>query len=262
MYNAGPKAAAAWRALFGRVFADAGLDVRMIEHGWPRPIEALWDEPGLFSAFMCGWPFARSTVGMQAIAAPVPSPARYRSLARYCSDYLVREDSGWTTLEETFGRRFGWMAESSQSGFNAPRADLARHVSPQRSRLFAEAIGPLGNPARTLEALRERRVDVVALDGFYIDLVRHHDPEKLAGLRVVGSTPWTPIPLLVAAPGIDAALVEGLRRQLLGLHEVPAYTPLLADVLLTRFDAPAPGAYAELERLARISLEAGYDAIR
>jgi ABC-type phosphate/phosphonate transport system substrate-binding protein len=262
MYNAGPRAAAAWRALFERVFADLALDIRMVEHGLPTPIDALWQEPDLCCAFMCGWPFARSSRGMQAIAAPVPSPPRYRSLPRYCSDFLVREESGWTTLQDTFGHRFGWMAPDSQSGFNAPRAHLARFAAAGRPLLFSEVSGPYGNPARTLEALRTGRVDVVALDGFYLDLVRHHDPEKLAGLRAVGSTAWTPIPLLVAAPGVDAAVVERLRNHLTGLHGMPAYAPLLREVLLERFVHPDLEAYPALEEMARLAEQVGYAAIR
>jgi hypothetical protein len=120
MYNAGPRAAAAWRTLFGRVFADLALDIRIIEHGWPDPIDALWQRPDLCGAFMCGWPFVRSARAIQPIAAPVPSPPRYAGLPRYCSEFLVRADSGWTSLAQTFGHRFGWMAADSQSGFNAP----------------------------------------------------------------------------------------------------------------------------------------------
>ena len=69
MYEAVPAAATAWRALFARVFADLALDIRIVEHKFPQPIEALWAEPELCCAFMCGWPFARSTAGMRAIAA-------------------------------------------------------------------------------------------------------------------------------------------------------------------------------------------------
>ena len=125
MYDAVPAAAAAWRALFGRVFADLALDIRIVEHKFPQPIDALWAEPDLCCAFMCGWPFARSAAGMQAIAAPVPSPTRYGQLPRYCSDYIAREESGFERIEDAFGYRFGWMAENSHSGFNAPRAHLA-----------------------------------------------------------------------------------------------------------------------------------------
>jgi ABC-type phosphate/phosphonate transport system substrate-binding protein len=262
MYNAGPKAAAAWHALFERVFADTPIDIDVIEHGFPQPIESLWAEPGLCCAFMCGWPFARSPLAMQPIAAPVPSPARYQSLPRYCSDFLVREESGWKRVEDGFGARFGWMAENSQSGFNAPRAHLARLRGSGRDSLFSEVRGPLGNPVKVIEALRNRDVDMAALDGFYVDLVRYHDPAKLEGLAVVGSTPWTAIPLLVAAPAVAAATVGALRAHLLTLHEREDYGPLLREVLLERFTAPDPHHYAELDEMARRAEQSGYATIR
>jgi ABC-type phosphate/phosphonate transport system substrate-binding protein len=261
MYEAGPRATAAWRALFERVFADAGVDVTIVEHRFPQPIEALWAEPDLGCAFMCGWPFARSTLGQQPIAAPVPSPPRYAHLPRYFSDYLARAASGWKTLEQSFGHRFGWMAEGSHSGFNAPRAHLATFATAQRPRLFSESIGPLGNPARAIEALGEGRVDVIAIDGYYVDLVRFHDPLRMEGLVTIGSTPWAPIPLLVAAPGIAHATVKKLRDVLVGLHELPTYRPLMDAVLLERFVIPDAAAYAETESMRERAEAAGYGAI-
>ena len=56
MYNAGTEAAAAWRALFSRVFTDLEVPIEIIEHKWPQPIDLLWKEPALCCAFMCGWP--------------------------------------------------------------------------------------------------------------------------------------------------------------------------------------------------------------
>ena len=261
MYNAVPGAARAWRALFGRVFADAGLEVEVVEHGWPDPIADLWARPSLCGAFMCGWPFTKSP-GMQAIAAPVPSPARYEGLPRYCSEFLVREESGWRTLEETFGHRFGWMAADSQSGFNAPRARLAQYVSAERPNLYAEVRGPLGAPMKALEALKAGEVDVTALDSYFLDLCRHHEPVRLAGIRCVATTAWTPIPLLVAAPGIDRAMVERLAHVLEGIHERPEYRPLLADALVSRFVRPDLPSYSVLGEMAVRAAAAGYAAIR
>jgi ABC-type phosphate/phosphonate transport system substrate-binding protein len=262
MYSTGPHAAAAWRALFTQVFREAGVDIEIVEHGWPKPIASLWAEPGLASAFMCGWPFVRSTAGMQAIAAPVPSPARYEGLPRYCSDYVVRAGSGWTTLEETFGHRFGWMAADSQSGFNAPRAHLSTFLRDDRHSLFSSVVGPLGAPVTTLDALREGRVDVIALDSFWLDLLRHHEPERLEGLRIVASTPWTPIPLLVAAPAIEGSVVAVLRETLIGFHREPAHAPLLGDVLLRKFVPPEVERYAELEHMAESAIRSDYATIR
>ncbi len=261
MYNAGPKAAAAWRALFTRVFADTGFAMEWIEHRWPQPIAELWGRADLGCDFMCGWPFARSGQ-MQPIAAPVPSPPRYEHQSRYCSEFLVRASSGWATLEETFGRRFGWMAADSQSGFNAPRAHLARFVTTERPALFSEVRGPLGSPMKALDALRAGEIDVVALDGYFLDLVRHHEPGRVEGLACVGVTEWTPMPLLVAAPAIAPATVRDLSGFLESIHERAAYAPLLADVLLERFQAPAPADYEKLEEMARFAAERGYEAIR
>jgi len=261
MYGAGPKAAAAWRALFTRVFADTGLDAEWIEHRWPQPIAELWARPDLGCDFMCGWPFVRYG-RMQAIAAPVPSPPRYEHQSRYCSEFLVRASSRWTKLQETFGHRFGWMAADSQSGFNAPRAHLARLASAERPTLFAEVRGPLGSPMKALDALRAGEVDVVALDGYFLDLLRHHEPGRVEGLVCVGVTEWTPMPLLVAAPAISPATVRNLSEFLESIHERPDYAPLLADVLLERFAAPRLADYDRLEAMARFAAERGYEEIR
>ena len=60
MYEAVPSAAAAWRALFEQVFVDLGLDIAIIEHRFPQPIDALWAEPELCCAFM--WPTPKTIV--------------------------------------------------------------------------------------------------------------------------------------------------------------------------------------------------------
>ena len=234
MYEAGAGAARAWHNLFERVFDDAGVEVTFLEHRFPQPLGDLWREEGLLSAFMCGRPFALSDRNLQPVAAPVPSPARYQSLPRYCSDYVVRADSGWRRLEDAFGSRFGWMAADSQSGFHAARNHLAT-LDPRGEGVFRESIGPLGNPRKSLEALQEGKVDVVALDSYYLDLARRHDPALVENSTVIGHTPWTPIPLLVAAPGIEGSVVERVREVLLECHEAPGYAPLLEDVLLKRF---------------------------
>ena len=262
MYNATPRIAAAWRALFGRAFAELGLDIAIVDHAWPEPLESLWRDPALACGFMCGWPFARAQSPLQPIAVPVPAPARYAGEPRYRSDFLVREDSGWTRLEDAFGSRFGWMSANSQSGFNGPRAHLARFVSRERPALFRAVAGPLGTPARALQALREGEVDAVALDGYYLDLLRHDDPDRLNGIRAVGATDWAPMPLLVAAPDIPGRTVERLRAKLTQLHADPAWRPLLGAVLLERFAPPESARYAALEAMASEARERGYEAIR
>lgn len=256
MYNAAPGAAAAWRALFERVFRDVGIEVEFIPHGFPTPIDELWREPGLFGAFMCGWPFTRADRAMQAIAAPVPSPPRYGGESRYRSEFVARASSGYARLEDTFGARIGWMARDSQSGFNAPRYVLSRLAN--GAALYRESKGPFATPIRTLEALAAGDVDVVALDGFFLDLLRRHAPEKLDGIVTIAETPWTPMPLLVAAPEVEEGKVRALRGHLLSLGKRSDYAPLLEPVLLKGFVDPDLEAYDVLGQMAFEALDAGY----
>jgi len=81
-------------------------------------------------------------------------------------------------------------------------------------------------------------------------------------LATVARTPWTPIPLLVAAPGVEPDVVDALRTKLVALHRDAAYAPLLGDVLLERFVAPDLPAYAQLEAMAAYAIERGYSTIR
>jgi ABC-type phosphate/phosphonate transport system substrate-binding protein len=262
MYNANPTVKLAWQRLFNRIFGELGLDFVVIDHSFPEPLSTLWSRQDLGCTFMCGWPFARSNGRVQALASPVPLPTVYGNQSRYRSEFLVRASSEWTSLEETFASRFGWMVEDSQSGFNAPRYVLAGYANQLGRPLFSDVAGPLGNPAQSLAALRNQIVDVIALDSFYLDLLRHHQPGALDQLTTIALTPWTPMPLLVAAQAIPASIIESLASKLCGLDSDPNYQSLLQDVMLKGFVEPDVASFQCLEQMAQASCRLDYAAIR
>ncbi|WP_066740311.1 phosphate/phosphite/phosphonate ABC transporter substrate-binding protein [Cupriavidus sp. D384] len=255
MYNATPAVTGAWHALFSRVFADLSWPVDVVPFAWPAPLPSLWQRPDLVCGFMCGLPFAQGMAPVVPLVVPVPSPPAYDGLPRYRSELLVRAGSGWQTVEDTFGHRFGWMARHSQSGYHAARQLLAPFAS-ERGALFSESIGPLDTPMRALTALRERQIDITALDSYFLDLVRRHEPGLLDGLQTIAWTPWTPNPLLVASGHLAATAREQLIARLCGLHEDDIYAPLLDAVLVGRFVRPVVKAY---EALADRASGAGED---
>src|SRR4029079_17913726 len=82
------------------------------------------------------------------LAAPVPSPRPYDGRPVYWTDIIVPIDSPMTRLEETFGRKFAYTTEDSQSGYQAPRLLFARHA--HGAALFSATAGPLVLPRRTV----------------------------------------------------------------------------------------------------------------
>jgi ABC-type phosphate/phosphonate transport system substrate-binding protein len=246
MYDVTPPARDAWHALLRHAHRRAGIGAAFIEHAWPTPIGDLWARQGLCGAFMCGWPYAqalRSGKAYAAVAAAAPDWPAYEGRARYRSEFLVRADSPWSRLEDALGTRYGWMVRDSQSGWNAPRRMLARYASPGGKGLFRETKGPYGNPRGLLRALLDGEIDVTAVDGWYLDLLRVHDPAAMQAVRTVAWTDWTPNPLLVCGPDVDPDIAARLSRELCAMHQDDHAARLLKDAHVARFLTVDPHAY-------------------
>jgi ABC-type phosphate/phosphonate transport system substrate-binding protein len=247
MYSVSPDAAKLWRALLAAVIGRAGLDIRLLEHAEPAPIDELWRRPDMAAVFMCGLPFSRAHPHPLLVAAPVPSPAEFGGLPQYWSELVVREDSGMRTMEDTFGGRLALTVPDSQSGCLAALHYLmtAAHRFPP----YREVITPKVTPLGAVSAVIDGAAEVAPIDSFALRLLRKYRPDLTSQLRIVARTMSTPIPPLVAsaaAPvGSDAEL-EILRAAFLDAHRIPAVAPLMRDLLLQKFVYPDPAAYDAL----------------
>ena len=242
MYAWSPSLASAWRRLLEWVGTTARVDLAVIDQSGPTSLDELWARDDMGCVFMCGYPWALRRERPALLASPVPSPPRYGGRAVYVTDFIVRADSPYTTLGDTFGGTIAYSAETSHSGYNAPRFHLLSYIR-QRPCLDAVVAGD---------------ADVAAIDGYAVDLLRRHDSGATAHIRVVETTAPAPSPPLVASAGIDATARERLIEALVGAHRAAEARPLLDDVLLLRFDRVSPGdfeIFLERERAAR---DAGY----
>jgi ABC-type phosphate/phosphonate transport system substrate-binding protein len=257
MYNVTPQVAGHWRALIGKVAAAAGVTMEVIDHPAPAPLDALWRRDDLGCAFMCGWPFQRREPKPQIVAAPVPVPTwcegpTYRTLM------VVRADSSYRTIEDTFGGRIAWTDEGSQSGFNAPRRLLTGYRQGPEP-LYGESIGPVVTPRASINAVIEGRADVAPVDSYFHQLLARHEPETTAQVRVVARTDCTPIPLLIAARSVPPETVAKLGHTFAAVGTDPTFAPLLEDLCLTGFARiEDPQVYAITERWDDEARTAGY----
>ena len=116
MYSVSPAVAALWRELLSALIAQAGVSASVIEHAEPAPLDELWKRRDMGAVFMCGLPFSRTEPRPVLLAAPVPSPPEFAGQPRYWSELVVRADSGFRTVEDTFGGRIAFTVPGSQSG--------------------------------------------------------------------------------------------------------------------------------------------------
>ena len=258
MYSMPAATAAAWKEVLAWTAQQSGVELAVVDHAFPAPLSALWSREDLGCAFMCGLPWIRSRSRPKPIAAPVPSPARYADRPVYMTDLIVRADSPFRTLEDTFGARLGFTVEDSHSGFNALRHHLLPHRIARAADLYRQSVGPLHTPRRVIDAVLAGDIDVGPLDGYALDLMLKHDPELAARIRVIATSDAAPIPFLVASPSCPDDVVERLREPLLRLHLDTACDWLRQALLLSRFVRVETKAYALIADWDRAAIAAGY----
>jgi ABC-type phosphate/phosphonate transport system substrate-binding protein len=259
MYSVSPSAAAAWRALLARVIEAAGVAMEIVDHAYPATLNDLWARPDLGCALMCGWPFVREGSVKTLLAAPVPAAAGARGQPVYRSDFIVAREAPFQRLEDTFGHRFAFNTEESHSGYNAPRAHLAKYAA--RAPLFRELVGPMVTYQRVVAALADGAAEVAAIDSLSLEMIRHHAPELAAKVRVIDATAPSPIPAFVAS-GLGADEAARVRAALLRLNAGEVGRKLLRDVCLTGFAEVDPERYQATQAMERAALDSGYRLLR
>jgi len=187
MYAVTPEVEAAWRALLEHITHEAGVTLSYLRYPAPQPLEQLWSRPDLGAAFMCGFPIALKLAAVMPIAAPIPKAAWAAGRAVYRTDLIVRKDSPYLALEDTFGARAGWTVGHSQSGFNAFRHHLLAYRTPARPALYAEMVGDLMTARNILDSVRSGRIDVGPLDAYWHLLLARHDLDNDDALAHVES---------------------------------------------------------------------------
>jgi ABC-type phosphate/phosphonate transport system substrate-binding protein len=238
MYSTGHAAAAAWRELLAWVLARAGERWTVLDYPSPLPLPEFWERRDLGCALMCGLPFGLRAERPTAIAAPVVRGARYKDQPIYYTDLIVRTDSPFGSLEDTFGHRAGFTIRDSQSGYVGFRNHLMPFRVASGQPLFREVAGPLGGARQIVDALIEDRIDVGPIDSYFLDLIRHLEPDVGARVRVVASTRSAPVPLFMATAPLQSDTVRRLRDAFWAVADAPDLAHLRDRLLLRRFAPP------------------------
>jgi ABC-type phosphate/phosphonate transport system substrate-binding protein len=260
MYSVSAEAGAVWRELLSAIIGEAGVPVAVIDHPAPARLEDLWVRTDQAAVFMCGLPYSRAVPQPVLIAAPVPSPAEFQGTPHYWSDFVVRKDSAFHAVQDTFGSRIAFTVPGSQSGCVAALSYLmAAHRemtadgeaptprTPKQAPLFSEIIAPTITPMGALTAVIDGAADIAPIDSYALRLLRKYRPELAAAVRVIGETVPTPIPPLVASATVASEKeIAALRSAFLEAHHSASRKSLMDELLLQRFARPDSSAYAVL----------------
>jgi len=258
MYAWAPSITAAWHRLLTWLSSRAEVPLEMPDQPDTLPLDDIWEREDLGCVFMCGYPWALRLDRPHLLAAPVPSPPRYGDRPVYFTDFIVRDDSPYVRLEDTFGGCLAYSTEHSHSGYNAARYHLLAYRTPSRPTLYARLLGPLHRQLPVIEAVIDGRADVGPIDSYALDLLRRHGDARARRVRVVATTAPAPSASLVASPVVDAATRERLTAALLDAHRSSELAPTLDELLLARFVRVVEADLDVFLHRARAAEAAGY----
>ena len=242
MYAVTPAVGLLWRHLLEGIAQRAGQAVDILDWPPPLPLAELWNKPDKAAVFMCGLPFSLASPQPEPVAAPVLALPRSHGQPVYWSELVVRADSTFRQLSDTFGHKIAFTTPESQSGYAGPLHHLMQ--SARDKPLYREIIAPRITPYDALIAVTEGLADVAPIDSWALALMRRHAPELTAQIRIVASTEPTPIPLLICSEG-NGRLLNGVFD---AAHEDPALKSVMEELLIERFVRPQPDAYFILKQ--------------
>jgi ABC-type phosphate/phosphonate transport system substrate-binding protein len=242
MYSITPTVGAMWRQIFESIAGRASVPLKWLEHGQPAPIEDLWRRDDLGAVFMCGLPYVRSVPRPAIVAAPVPSPDSFRSQPQYWSEFVVRADSGFEVIEDTFGHRMAFTTMGSQSGCLAALFYLM--AAGGHGALYKEVIQPRITPLGALTAVIDGLADVAPIDSYSFSLLEKFAPQLTSQVKIVAQTAPTAISPIVASQPVP----RSLESEFLEAHKNGVTGALMATLQLERFTSVDPGEYDILMR--------------
>ena len=215
----------------------------------------LWRSPDLLLSQTCGYPLTTAYADdLALLLAPV-----YRTPGCAAADYrsfvVVREDSEAETLADLRGARCAVNGATSQSGMNVLRREIAPLA--EGGRFFSEVIVS-GKHPESIAMIAADKVDVAAVDCVTYGLMARHDPDSVAGVRVLMETRSAPSLRYVTRKSAPPDLCDRLDAALRNAAADPDLEAVRADLLLDGFEALPLSDYAVMTGMEAEAAALGY----
>ena len=229
--------------------------------GVPDALERLcdhhdaWRGNDLLFSQSCGYPVVTAFRGVLRVVATPHYAAPGCGGHCYSSVIVVRASSRATDLGGLRGAACAFNARDSQSGYNALRAAVAPLAGGRR--FFARTV-ETGAHAASVEAVRDGRADVCAVDCVTWALLARYRPSELTGLRVLAFTRRMPgLPFVTAGDCSDTSL-DAIRRALGRAYARPDLAKTREALLISGLSVQSVDAYEPLLAMERAAAASGY----
>ncbi len=161
----------------------------------------------------------------------------------YFADVVVSQASEVRRIEDVRGGRWGFNDRCSLSGHFAIQQFL-QEAGEEVEAFFGSEVHT-GCHQESVLAILEGRIEAASVDSTTLAILRRHDPEVAAGLRVIHSLGPFPIQPIVLSRHLDPAWSHAIGAALQQLHLAPRFEDLRCAYGLTELVPIQHANYAE-----------------
>lgn len=257
MYDVCHSDTAALLKALRQLLTEEGLEGNTVLFQQPEDYLAHWQTPELLLSQTCGYPLVTFLPEVQVVGT-----FHYQAAGcdrfHYSSHLVVRAADAGKALTDFRDKRVVCNSEDSQSGYHCLRAVVA--PLQHNGRFFSQLLFS-GSHQNSLAALTADLADIAAIDAVTWALVSQHEPERIAGLVSLGTTPLIPgLPMITSAQ-TSASTLAKLRQVLKRLVTEPEWRNLCNALLIKDFSVTTRSDYQVISDNAARASSSGLQSL-
>lgn len=243
--------------------AKVGIKMDMISGLSYETVDHMLKDGAVQVAFVCGYPYVltkkRPGSAVNLLAAPVMADESYGGKPVYFSYIIVKTDSKATSFKDLRGQRFVYNEETSNSGYNMPRARL---IEMNETKGFFGIIERSGSHEESIRMVAEGKADASAIDSLVFDYARLTRQPYIEKVKIIDKLGPASIPPVVYSSKLSPELVKRIQSALLDMDKDAAGQAILKRAYLKHFIPVDDAGYNDVRRMHDMATSANYMTIK
>ncbi|MDH7528934.1 phosphate/phosphite/phosphonate ABC transporter substrate-binding protein [Ignavibacteria bacterium 4148-Me] len=219
-----------YKDLIDYISSKLGVQIEFKQRKTYAEVNELLSQNKLDFAFICTGAYleAKNKMPIEILVVPVVEGKPY-----YQAYVIVNEESNINSIDELQGKSFAFTDPLSNTGYDYIINILKdRKTTPEK--FFSKTIFTYAHDY-SIQAVKRKIVDGATVDGLVYDYLKHFQPEKVEGIKIINKSKEFGIPPFVVQKNLDPKLKLKLKNIMLSMHQDFEGKKLLNKIMIDKF---------------------------
>uniref|UniRef100_A0A832G2D1 Phosphate/phosphite/phosphonate ABC transporter substrate-binding protein n=1 Tax=Ignavibacterium album TaxID=591197 RepID=A0A832G2D1_9BACT len=219
-----------YKDLIDYISSKLGVQIEFKQRKTYAEVNELLNQNKLDFAFICTGAYleARNKMPIEILVLPVVEGRPY-----YQAYVIVNEEGNINSIDELQGKSFAFTDPLSNTGYDYI-INILRDRKTTPEKFFSKTIFTYAHDY-SIQAVKRKIVDGATVDGLVYDYLKHFQPEKVEGIKIINKSKEFGIPPFVVQKNLDPKLKLKLKNIMLSMHQDSEGKKLLNKIMIDKF---------------------------